>query len=55
MTPEIIETAQALLDGARTSKEVAGELGLKANTLRKAIQADKLHKNEDLKKGRRTQ
>jgi transcription initiation factor IIE alpha subunit len=50
MTPEIIETAQALLDEARTSKEVAEELGLKANTLRKAIQAGKLHKNKDLKK-----
>jgi len=50
MTPAIIETAQVLLDEARTSKEVAEELGLKANTLRKAIQAGKLHKSKDLKK-----
>ncbi len=50
MTPEIIEAAQALLDEARTSNEVAKELGLKANTLRKAIQAGKLQKNKDFKK-----
>ncbi len=50
MTPEIIDTAQALLDEAHTGKEVAEELGLKANTLRKAIREGKLHENKDLKK-----
>ncbi len=53
MTPEIIDTAQALLDEARTGKEVAEELGLKANTLRKAIRDGKLHENKDLKKSRK--
>jgi transposase-like protein len=53
MTREIIDTAQALLDEARTGKEVAEELGLKANTLRKAIRDGKLHENKDLKKSRK--
>jgi transposase-like protein len=52
MTPEIIDTAQALLDEAHTGKEVAEVLGLKANTLRKAIQGGKLHQSKDLKKSR---
>ena len=50
MTPEIIDTAQALLDEAHTGKEVAEVLGLKSNTLRKAIREGKLHQNTDLKK-----
>lgn len=53
MIPEIIGTAQALLDEAHTGKEVAEKLGLKANTLHKAIRAGKLHKNKDLKKSRK--
>jgi transposase-like protein len=50
MTPEVIDTAQALLDEAHSGKEVADELGLKANTLRKAIRDGKLHQNNDFKK-----
>jgi len=50
MTPEVIDTAQALLDEAHTGKEVAEELGLKADTVRKAIREGKLHQNNDLKK-----
>jgi transposase-like protein len=52
MTPEILDTAQALLDEAHTGKDVAEELGLKANTLRKAIREGKLYRNNDLKKSR---
>ncbi|GAX59313.1 transposase and inactivated derivatives [Candidatus Scalindua japonica] len=50
MTPEVIDTAQALLDEAHTGKEVAEKLGLKANTLYKAIREGKLRQNNDLKK-----
>ena len=53
MTPDITDTVQALLDEAYTGKEVAEKLGLKANTLRKAILAGKLHENKDLKKSRK--
>jgi DNA invertase Pin-like site-specific DNA recombinase len=50
MTPEIIDTAQALLDEAHTRKEVAEELGLKVDTVRKAIREGKLRQNKDFKK-----
>ncbi len=50
MTPEIIDTAQALLDEAHTGKEVAEELGLNISTVRKAICEGKLHQNKDFKK-----
>jgi len=50
MTPEIIETAQALLDEAHTKKEVAEELGLKVDTLGKAIREGKLRQHKGLKK-----
>ncbi len=50
MTSEIIDTAQALLDEAHTRKEVAEELGLKVDTLRKAIREGKLRQNKDFKK-----
>lgn len=37
MSPDIIDTAQSLLDEAHTKKEVAEELGLKIDTLRVTI------------------
>lgn len=52
MTPEIIDTAQTLLYEAHTKKEVAEELGLKIDTLSKAIREGKLHQKKDLKKKR---
>ncbi|MCP3684979.1 MAG: hypothetical protein GY861_20140 [bacterium] len=50
MTPDVIDTAQALLDETHTVKGVAEKLGLKADTLHKAIREGKLHQNNDLKK-----
>jgi transposase-like protein len=50
MTPEIIDTAQALLDEAHTRKEVAEQLELKVDTLRKALREGKLRQNKDFKK-----
>lgn len=50
MTPDIIDTAQSLMDEAHTKKEVAEELGLKIDTLRKAIREGNLHQKKDLKK-----
>ncbi len=50
MTPDIIETAQSLLDEAHTKREVAEELGLKIDTLNKAIREGKLYQKNDLKK-----
>jgi transposase len=50
MTSDVIDTAQALLDEAHTKKEVAEELGLKVDTVRKAIREGKLRRNKDFKK-----
>jgi transposase len=50
MTPDVIDTAQALLDEAHTGKEVAEELGLNIHTVRKAICEGKLHQKKDFKK-----
>ena len=44
LTPEVLEEIQGLLDAERSIPEIAKELGLKADTLRKAIHAGKLHK-----------
>jgi len=54
LTLEIIKTAQELLNEMYTNKEVAEELGVKVDTLRKAIREGKLHK-KDLKKTKKTQ
>jgi len=50
MTPEVIKTAQSLLDEACTNQEVADKLGIKVDTLRKAIREKKLFRNESKKK-----
>jgi len=44
LTPPIIEQIQGLLDEGWTIPQIAKELSLKADTLRKAVQAGKLHK-----------
>jgi transposase-like protein len=44
LTPPIIEQIQGLLDEGETIPRIAKELSLKADTLRKAVQAGKLHK-----------
>ena len=44
MTPEVISQAQQLLGAGWSPREVAGELGLKLDTLRKAIQQSRLIK-----------
>ncbi len=46
LTPEIITKAQRLLNSGHTIPEVGKRLNLKANTLRKAIQAGRLHKKK---------
>ncbi len=46
LTPPVLEKIQGLLDIGRSIPEIAGELSLKADTLRKAVQAGKLHKPE---------
>lgn len=50
MTPDVIQTAQNLLAEAYTVKEVADELDIKADTLRKAIRGGKIHRVDELKK-----
>jgi hypothetical protein len=44
LTPPVLEKIQGLLDAERSIPDAAKELGLKADTLRKAVQAGKLHK-----------
>jgi transposase len=44
LTPEVLQRVQALLDNEHTLPEIAKELNLKADTLRKAISSGKLHK-----------
>jgi transposase-like protein len=44
LTPPLLEKIQGLLDEGLTIPEIARELSLKADTLRKAVQAGKLHK-----------
>ncbi len=43
LTPEVVKKAQGLLVKGQRPPEVAKKLGLKANTLRKAIQGGRLH------------
>lgn len=44
LTPAILSQVQELLDKEYSIPKIAGELSLKADTLRKAVQAGKLHK-----------
>jgi transposase-like protein len=44
LTPAVLDKVQGLLDAGRSIPEIAKELALKADTLRKAVQAKKLHK-----------
>jgi transposase-like protein len=46
LTPPILKKVQDLLDLGQTIPEIARELDLKADTLRKAVKAGKLHKPE---------
>ena len=43
LTAEVVERAQALFDEGKTRSEVAQTLGLKKNTVDKAVQAGRLH------------
>src|ERR1700676_3176650 len=43
LTPEVKQRAQALLDEAKSVPEVSREIGVAGDTLRKAIQAGRLH------------
>jgi len=44
LTPEVLEKVQAMLDNESSIPEIAKELDLKADTLRKAVSSGKLHK-----------
>jgi len=48
LTPEVLEQAQSLLDNRLPRKEIAEELGVKYDTLRKAINDGRLKENERL-------
>lgn len=50
LTPPILEKVQRFLDEGRSIPEIAKELTLKADTLRKAVHAGKLHKPEKKRK-----
>lgn len=52
LVPEVTQRAQELLDADQDTKQVAEQLGLKVNTLQKAVRAGRLHVRE--KKVRRT-
>jgi len=43
LTPPVLAKVQELLDDGRSIPEIARELSLKADTLRKAVQSGKLH------------
>ena len=44
LTPPVLDKVQELLDDGQSIPEIARELSLKADTLRKAVKAGKLHK-----------
>jgi len=52
LTPEILEQAQAMLDARAPLRTIGSELGVKPNTLNKAIHAGKLHRPTTQKKTR---
>lgn len=46
LLPEVIQRAQQLLDADPDTKQVAEQLGVKVNTLQKAVRAGRLHVRE---------
>ncbi len=44
LTPAILEKVQSMLDNEQSLSEIAGEMDLKVDTLRKAVSAGKLYK-----------
>ncbi len=44
LTPPVLAKVQSMLDPEESIQEIARELGLKADTLRKAVSSGKLHK-----------
>lgn len=44
LTPPVLEKVQTMLDSEQSIPEIGRELGLKADTLRKAVSSGKLHK-----------
>lgn len=50
LTPEVLKKVQTILNAGNNPSEAANELGLKADTLRKAIKSGKLHVVNELKK-----
>ena len=44
LTPEVVQKVQEMLDNEYTIPEIASELNLKADTLRKAVSSGRLHK-----------
>jgi transposase len=55
LTAGVIEKAQNLLNKGHNAAEVARRLDLKANTIRKAIQAGRLKKKEKIRKKAHTE
>jgi predicted transcriptional regulator len=43
LTPEVVSSAQDLLDEGKSVPQVAELLGLKADTVRKAVRDNRLH------------
>jgi transposase len=46
LTPDVLQEVQSMLDNEQSIPEIAGEMDLKADTLRKAVLSGKLHKPE---------
>lgn len=46
LTPPVVQEVQKLLDSGQSTPDIARTLGLKADTLRKAVLAGKLHQPE---------
>ncbi len=44
LTPAVLAQAQQLFDGGLETADVADQLGIKRDTLRKAVSAGRLHK-----------
>lgn len=52
LTPEVLKQAQEQLDQGQTLKDVAGQLNVKYDTMRKAVRAGRLHEIIKKKKPR---
>ena len=46
LTAEVLKQAQGLLDQGQSLREVAAELGIQYDTMRKAVRAGRLHEGE---------